>query len=119
MLRKVDRLILRVPTLEPAVRHYRYTLVPKLVRQDTPVASFRLTDDTTELVLHGDSDQPAEAVYYLVDDVRDLYRRRAELQLKFTGAPKQVTRGYSATVRDPFGTVLLLLDRTTSKAAGQ
>jgi len=116
MLRKVDRLILRVPSLEAAVRYYRDTLGLKLVRQEKRVASFRLSDDTTELVLHSDPDQPAEAVYYLVEDVRDLYRRRDELQLKFVSAPKQITRGYSATVRDPFGSVLLLLDRTTSEA---
>ena len=116
MLRKVDRLILRVPSLPSAVAYYRDVLGLRLVRQEGRLASFRLADDTTELVLHTDPDLPAEAVYYLVDDVRDLYRRRGELKLTFAGPPAQVARGYRAQVKDPFGTVLLLLDRTTEKA---
>jgi catechol 2,3-dioxygenase-like lactoylglutathione lyase family enzyme len=115
MLKKVDRLILRVPSLASAVAYYRDALGLKLVRQEKSVASFRLADDTTELVLHTDADLPAEAVYYLVDDVRDLYRRRAELKLAFAGPPAQVARGYRAQVKDPFGSVLLLLDRSTEK----
>jgi catechol 2,3-dioxygenase-like lactoylglutathione lyase family enzyme len=116
VLRKVDRLILRVPSLPGAVAYYRDVLGLRLLRQEKSVASFRLADDTTELVLHTDPDLPAEAAYYLVDDVRDLYKRRAELKLTFAGAPAQVARGYRAQVKDPFGNVLLLLDRTTDKA---
>ena len=115
VLRKVDRLILRVPSLPSAVTYYRDVVGLKLVRQEKQVASFRLSDDTTELVLHTDAELPAEAVYYLVDDVRDLYRRRSELKLTFAGPPTQAARGYRAQVRDPFGSVLLLLDRTTEK----
>lgn len=115
MLRKVDRLILRVPSLPSAVAYYRDVLGLKLVRQHGKLASFRLADDTTELVLHSDPDLPAEAAYYLVDDVRDLYKRRSELKLTFAGPPAQVARGYRAQVKDPFGNVLLLLDRTTDK----
>jgi catechol 2,3-dioxygenase-like lactoylglutathione lyase family enzyme len=118
MLRKVDRIVLRVPGLPAAVAYYRDVLGLKLVRQDARIASFKLADDSAELVLHTDPDLPGEAIYYLVDDVRDLYRRRAELKLTFTAPPTQVARGYRATVRDPFGTVLLLLDRSTEAAAG-
>ncbi|HEV2294989.1 MAG TPA: VOC family protein [Tepidisphaeraceae bacterium] len=110
MLLKVDRVILRVPSLEAAVRYYQGTLGLKLLRQDARIASFRLCDDS-ELVLHNDPDLPAEATYYLVDDVRDLYRRREALKLKFATPPAPVSRGYRAAVRDPFGTMLLLLDR--------
>ena len=116
MIRKVDRVILRVPSLEAAVRYYQATLGLKLLRQDARIASFRLSDDS-ELVLHNDSDLPAEATYYLVDDVRDLYRRRDALKLKFTAPPSPVSRGYKAAVRDPFGTVLLLLDRQTETSS--
>ena len=41
-------------------------------------------DDSTEVVLHADPDLPAEGVYFLVDNVRDMYRKRAELRLNFT-----------------------------------
>jgi len=118
MLRKVDRIIFRVPGLASAITYYRDVLGLKLVRQDGRVASFRLGDDTTELVLHAQEDLPAEAAYFLVDDVRDLYRRRRELKLTFTAPPAAVSRGYRAAVKDPFGNVLLLLDRTTESSAG-
>jgi catechol 2,3-dioxygenase-like lactoylglutathione lyase family enzyme len=111
MLRKLDRIILRVPQLEAAVRYYRDVLGMKLVRQENSVANFAL-DGATELVLHADPDQPSEAIYFLVDDVRDLSERRESLRLTFVNPPTRVTRGYRAIVKDPFGTLLMLLDRT-------
>src|ERR1700704_1755695 len=101
MLRRVDRILLRVPSLTSAVHYYTETLGLKLIRQDTRLASLQFPDDAIELVLHTDPDLPAEATYYLVDDVRDLYRRRNELKLKFTAPPAPVSRGYRATVKDP------------------
>ena len=118
MLRKIDRILIRVSSLEAAVKFYRDTLGLKLSRQAASIASFKLADQDAELVLHADIDLPAEAVYFLVEDVRDLYKRRAELRLKFQGPPVPVSRGYRAAVKDPFGTVLLLLDRTTESAGG-
>lgn len=117
MLRKVDRVIVRVPGLAGAVAYYRDVLGLKLIRQDVGVANFQLTDGSTELVLHADPDMPAEATYYLVDDVRDLYRRRSQLKLTFSAPPAAVSRGYRAAVKDPFGNVLLLLDRSTEHAS--
>src|SRR5688500_15285603 len=117
MLRKVDRILLRVPGLQSAVKYYRDVLGLKLIKDETSIASFRLPDGETELVLHVDADLPAEAVYYLVDDVRELYKRREQMHLKFAGPPTQVARGFRATVKDPFGTVLLLLDRSTQESA--
>jgi catechol 2,3-dioxygenase-like lactoylglutathione lyase family enzyme len=119
MLRKVDRILLRVPGLQAAVKYYREVLGLKLLREEASIASFQLADGDTELVLHTDEDLPDEAIYYLVDDVRDLYARREALSLKFAGPPAQVSRGYRATVKDPFGNVLLILDRTTQKTAGK
>ena len=116
MLRKVDRVLLRVPSLAGAVAYYRDALGMTLVRHEGKIASFRLADGGAELVLHDDPDLPAEATYYLVDDVRDLYKRRASLRLTFAGPPTPATRGDRATVKDPFGTVLLLLDRTAETA---
>jgi catechol 2,3-dioxygenase-like lactoylglutathione lyase family enzyme len=113
MLQRVDRILLRVPQLDGAVKYYRDVLGLPLVRKSGNVASFHLSAaHDTELVLHTDADLPAEATYFLVDDVRELYRRRGELKLKFTGPPQPVSRGYRATVKDPFDNVLLLLDRT-------
>jgi catechol 2,3-dioxygenase-like lactoylglutathione lyase family enzyme len=118
MLRKIDRIIVRVSGLASAVAYYRDVIGLKLIRQDARVANFQLRDGTTELVLHSDPDLPGEAIYYLVDDVRDIYRRRAELKLTFSSPPAQVSRGYRATVKDPYGNVLLLIDRSTETSAG-
>src|SRR4051812_1976070 len=112
MLRKVDRLLLRVPSLDSAIRYYRDTLGLSLIHHDKRIANFKLADGTTELLLHVDADLPAEATYFLVDDVRDLYARRDELRLQFVSRPAPVSKGYRAVVKDPFGHVLMLLDRT-------
>ena len=74
MLRRVDRIILRVASVPGAVSYYRDVLGLTLVRDDGRVASFKLGEGETELIVHADPELPAEAVYYLVDSVRDLYR---------------------------------------------
>jgi catechol 2,3-dioxygenase-like lactoylglutathione lyase family enzyme len=117
VLRRIDRVIIRVPNLDSAVRYYREVLGLTVARQEKRVASLKLSDPNGgELVLHTDPDQPAESVYYLVDDVRDLYRRRSALKLTFVSPPAQASRGYRAVVKDPFGHVLMLLDRTGEKS---
>ena len=116
MLRRIDRLLLRVPNLPAAAKFWQEVYGLTLVRQDPTLATLRYPDSDAEVLLHADTDLPAEAVFHLVDDVRDLYKRRTELRLKFNAPPARVARGYRATVRDPFGTVLLLLDRTLETA---
>ena len=118
MLRRIDRLIFHVDALPGAVTYYRDVLGLKLLRQDAHAAGFLMSDGQTELILRDDPDQPGDEIYFLVDDVRDLYARREELQLKFVQSPRQTARGFRAGVRDPFGNVLLLLDRTTEGAGG-
>src|ERR1700759_2490049 len=117
MLRKVDRLILRVPNLQSAVAYYRDVMGLKLVRQEKTVASLSLLDHTTELVLHTEDDLPAEASYYLVDDGPETSPKRAHLKLNFPGPPTPSSRGYRPAAKDPFGNVILLLDRI-SEAGG-
>jgi catechol 2,3-dioxygenase-like lactoylglutathione lyase family enzyme len=111
MLRKIDRVILRVPGIASAAPFYRDVLGLEVIRLDAHVAGFKLPDGG-EIVLHDDPDQPFEQVYFLVDDVREMYQRRAELKLSFIQPPRQVARGYRATIKDPFGTVLLILDHS-------
>ena len=117
MLRKIDRILLRVPSLPAAVRYYTQTLGLQMLKRDERIASLKFADSDTELILHIDPDLPAEATYYRVDDVRDFYNRRAELKLTFVSPPSQASRGWRATVKDPFGNVLLILDRTADHPA--
>ena len=112
MIRQIDRILVRVRGLPAAVRYYRETLGLKLIREESKLAVFQFAQADTQLVIHDDPDLPAEATYLLVDDVRDLHRRNAELKLTFVSPPTRVARGYRATVRDPFGAVLMLIDRS-------
>jgi catechol 2,3-dioxygenase-like lactoylglutathione lyase family enzyme len=117
MLRKIDRILLRIPSLPAAVRYYTETLGLQLLKQDHRLASLKFPDSDTELILHTDPDLPAEATYYRVDDVRDFYARRAELKMTFVSPPSQASRGWRATMKDPFGNVLLIIDRTADQPA--
>ncbi len=117
MLRGIDRILLRVNGLPAAVRHYRDTFGLKLVREDRNLAVFAMPGSDVQLVLHDDPDLPADATYFLVDDVRQLYKDRETMKLTFISAPTPVSRGYRATVRDAFGAVLLIIDRTTAPDA--
>lgn len=110
MLRKVDRILIRVPQIEGAVHYYRDAMGLTVVREDAHIAVLRFPEGSIELVLHSDSELPAEGIYFLVDDVREMYDRRDELKLTFIAAPSETSRGFRAIVKDPFGTVLQLVD---------
>jgi catechol 2,3-dioxygenase-like lactoylglutathione lyase family enzyme len=113
LLRRIDRVVLRVSGLPAAVKFYREVMGLHLVHQSSHFATLRAREDQSELVLHDDPDQAAEAVYWLVDDVRAIYARRAELKLTFLSPPQQAARGFRAGVKDPFGIVLFLIDRSS------
>jgi catechol 2,3-dioxygenase-like lactoylglutathione lyase family enzyme len=117
LLLGIDRLVLRVPNVAAATAYYRDVLGLELIREGAGFATLRLGDGK-ELLLHSSEELPEEAVFLLVDDVNDLYRRRDELRLRFAGKPTRVSRGFKATVKDPFGGVLLLIDRCLDDAAG-
>lgn len=118
LLRGIDRLILRVPNVAAAVGYYRDVLGLSVVREGGGFATLRFADGK-EILLHSTDDLPGEAVFLLVDDVADLYRRRDELRLRFAGKPTRVSRGLKATAKDPFGSVLLLIDRSLESASGE
>jgi len=117
MLRGIDRILLRVSALPAAVRHYRDVLGLKLEREDRSLAVFSLPDGDSQLVLHDDPDLPTDATYFLVDDVRQIYADRQKLNITFVSPPVPVSRGYRATIRDAFGVVMLIIDRSTAADA--
>ena len=119
MLKNVDRILVRVHAVAAAVDYYQRVLGLELVRHDGKVALFKIGGSGTEMVLHSDREMPDQAFYYRVDDVRAIYARREALRLKFTVPPRQVARGYTATCRDPFGQVLLLIDRAVEEPVGE
>ena len=117
MLLGVDRIVLRVRSLPAAVKYYTDLLGMKLIRSDARLATLAFSDSDAELVLHVEDELPAEGVFIRVADVRALYAKRAELRMTFLRAPNRVSRGYRATVKDPFGTVLHLIDRCGAEQA--
>lgn len=112
MLQRVDRLLYRVDSVPAATRYWHESLGLHVVHQTAKLAVLRFPEGGVEVVLHSDPDLPAAAVYFLVENVRDVYERRGELQLSFVSPPIQSNRGFRAVARDPFGNVLLLIDRT-------
>jgi catechol 2,3-dioxygenase-like lactoylglutathione lyase family enzyme len=116
MLKKVDRVLVRVPSIKSGVTYYRDVLGMKLVREDQSVAMFELGGGG-ELVLHADPDLPDQATYFLVEDVRALYARRAGMKLQFSAPPAPASRGYRATVKDPFGNIMLIIDQSMAHGA--
>jgi catechol 2,3-dioxygenase-like lactoylglutathione lyase family enzyme len=117
LIHGIDRLVMRVPGIAAAVAFYRDVLGVEVVREEKTFATLRFADGK-EMLLHTSEDLPAEAVFLLVKDVNELYRRRDQLRLKFAGRPTRVSRGYKATAKDPFGGVLLLIDRSLEEAGG-
>src|SRR3954465_8355877 len=104
MLRKIDRLVVRVPSLASAVKYYHEVLGLRVVRQEQRAAVLHFADGSGGLVLHSDPDSPAEAVSFLVDSVREMYEKRADLKLQFSSPPVRVARGDPGTGNDPSGT---------------
>jgi catechol 2,3-dioxygenase-like lactoylglutathione lyase family enzyme len=117
MLLRIDRVMLRVPNVAAAAKFYTEVLGMKISRQQKDRASLRFAEGQSELLLHNDEALPSGEVYYLVENVRDLFERRAELKLHFTQPPQQAGRGYRAMIRDPFGNAMIIIDRTS--AAGE
>lgn len=116
MLRQFDRLLLRVESLPAAAKFWRETYGATVSREDRQAVCIDLPGGG-EVILHSDPNLPEQAVYLLVDDVRQMHRDRATLRLKFTAPPARGSRGYFATIRDPFGVMLQITDRTLDAAS--
>lgn len=111
MLRQFDRLLLRVESLPAAAKFWRETYGASISREDRSAVCIALPGGG-EVVLHNDMNLPEQAVYLLVEDVRAMHRDRAKLRLEFRAPPARGSRGYYATIRDPFGVMLQITDRT-------
>lgn len=111
MFQRFDRLLLRVDSLPAAARYWRDTHGADIVREERHVVTLALPEGG-EVVLHCDTNLPAQQFFLLVDDVRAMHELRHELKLDFRSPPTKGSRGFFATVRDPFGVVLNIADRT-------
>lgn len=114
MLERVDRVLLRVPTLAAGVSYYGQTLGLRLLRRERHAAAFALGE--AELVVHDSPDLPAMEVSFRVRELSRLYEQRQRLGLKFATPPRRGTRGLRACVRDAFGHVLQLVEVDEARA---
>jgi len=113
MLLRIDRVMVRVPNVGAAARYYCDVMGMKLIKEQKGAAALRFAHGEGEMVLHDNPDLPTGEIYYLVDDVRELFEKRAELKLSFLQPPKVAGRGYRAAIRDPYGNVMIVVDRTS------
>ena len=100
----------------PRWRFWQDTYGATIGRQDHAAVSLMLRDGG-EIVLHADASLPEQALYLLVDDVREMHASRAALKLDFRTPPTRGSRGYFATIRDPFGVVLQIADASLDPTA--
>src|SRR3954468_17219265 len=99
MLLRIDRVMVRVPNVPAAVKFYCDVMGMKLVKEQKGAAALRFSQGEGEMLLHDDPDLPTGEIYYLVDDVREIFERRNELRLNFVTQPKAGARGYRATIK--------------------
>ncbi|MFN4243012.1 MAG: VOC family protein [Tepidisphaerales bacterium] len=114
MLDGVDRVLLRVPTLAAGVRYYGEVLGLRLLRREGHAAAFALGE--AELVLHDSPDLPAMEVSFKASGLRRAHGEREKLKLTFKSPPRPTGRGLRASVRDAFGHVWHLVERTPGAA---
>jgi catechol 2,3-dioxygenase-like lactoylglutathione lyase family enzyme len=112
VLKRVDRILLRVPNVASATRFYADTLGLKLDRQQGAAAAMKFEEGEAELILHDDAGRSDVEIVFGVDDVRAMYQLRTDMNVQFITAPAVAGQGYRATIRDPFGNVLIIVDRT-------
>lgn len=117
VFKRVDRILLRVPNVAAATHFYTQTLGLRLDRGRPSVSALKFDDGDTELVLHDDTRRGDVEIVMGVDDVRGMYLLRDDLNITFISEPMVAGAGYRATIRDPFGHVLVIADRTLDSAS--
>jgi catechol 2,3-dioxygenase-like lactoylglutathione lyase family enzyme len=112
MLKCVDRILLRVPNVAAAAKFYTETLGLRVDRKQDAAAALRFEDGDTELILHDDKSRGDVEIVFGVDDVRAMFALLTDMNVQFLSPPVAAGHGYLATIRDPFGNVLVIVDRT-------
>ena len=111
LLQSVDRIQFRVDNVTAAARFYTEALGLKLDRRTGHAAALRFASGDTELILHDDRQKPDVEIVLAVADVDAIYERREELGVTFVSPPTPSGKGRRATLRDPFGHVIVIADR--------
>jgi lactoylglutathione lyase len=118
MLRKIDCVMIRVEDPGAAALYYSDVFGLRRIWQDETSVGLGFPESDAEVVLHCNPEIPSQVdVYYLVDDVVDSIRVLRQNRCTVLAEPFDIPIGKCAVVRDPFGTILSMLDM--SKGARQ
>jgi predicted enzyme related to lactoylglutathione lyase len=108
LLRKVDCLQLRVPSIEAGLEFYAAMLGHELIWRTETQAALRLPDCDTELVIQTERAEPE--VDLLVDSIDDAVRRIESAGGSVVSQAIEIPVGRLAVVADPFGNALVLIE---------
>jgi predicted enzyme related to lactoylglutathione lyase len=108
LFRKVDCLRLPVPDLDAGLAFYQDRLGHELIRRTATQAGLRLPAMDAELVLQ--TEQSAPEVDLLVTSVEEAVAALLEAGGRVVVPPFDIRIGRCATVEDPWGNRLTLLD---------
>ena len=107
MLRGVDAVVVRVPTLERGLSFYRDALGHEVMWRTPSAVGLRMHPAETELVLALETGPETDL---LVDSVDAAVDRVVRAGGSVLSAPEDIAVGRVAVVADPFGNSLTLLD---------
>jgi predicted enzyme related to lactoylglutathione lyase len=111
MLRKIDCVMIRVDDLEAATSYYCDVFGLRKLWQDEDSVGLGFPETDAEIVLHCKPDIPSKVeVHYLVDDVVAAVRVLEQKGCTIVEEPFDIPIGKCAVIKDPFGTVLCILD---------
>ena len=113
LLRKIDCVMILVDDLDEAVAYYArvFGLHRAWTRPDQ--VGLRMAETDAEIVLHTDHGFPSRVeAYYLVDDVEQAIEHLRANGCRVLVEPLDIEIGQCATIEDPFGTRLNILDMT-------
>jgi len=107
LLRAVDAVLLRVPSLEDGVAFYRDQLGHEVIWRTATMLGLRMAADGAELVLSVDTGPETDLLVESVDEAVEFWVRGGGTVLS---APADIPVGRVAVVSDPFGNKLTLVD---------
>lgn len=111
MLRKIDCIMIKVDDLETATKYYTDVFGLHPIWQDDTSIGLGFPETDAEIVLHCDPNIPSKIeVYYLVDNVPSAVQALAQKGCTILVAPFDIPIGQCAIIKDPFDTILCILD---------
>lgn len=112
LLRAVDAVVVRVPSLEDGLAFYHDALGHELLWRTETMIGLGFGNSETELVLALDLDTETDL---LVESVEDAVARITEAGGTLVSGPDDIPVGKVAVVTDPFGNRLTLVDLTNGR----